>query len=430
MCLKHSESIDSIIRQESVAGLQNLHDFVQTIGKPDWCPMLAYVAELHARSTHAARFPFTYPWEEIGPGYCYGPAFGHWDIVHAALDVLQVEPEHAYQQLVNNFSVQQDDGLLPGSIWFGEGKPQWNQVAGHPPVWPYAIDQLFKMHSQYDTVAFRERCFLVLARQIEWFENNRSADPQGFYYTDILNHTWESGVDDGVRFLNTQSGPYACVDATSHLFALYEKASIWGNCLKKDVSDYMEKSQQLRKFIQDKLYSLQTRFFHDVWNVDDPDSRVMTLEGAWPMIVGAATESQANGVIENLMNPQLFLSDHPLTTVSMNDPRFELRMWRGPAWNSMTYWVALGCLRYQRSDAAETLLEKALDQSAKQFEQTGTIWEFYHPFGGDPRKVARKPGSKQNCPCPDYLGHNPLIAMTSLWHHTKNLNVEESRENN
>ena len=134
------------------------------------------------------------------------------------------------------------------------------------------------------------------------------------------------------------------------------------------------------------------------------------------MIVGAATDEQAHGVIENLMNPKLFLSQHPLTTVAMNEPGFELRMWRGPAWNSMTYWAAIGCLRYQRSDAAATLLQMALEQSAKQFDETGTIWEFYHPRGGDPKKVARKPGSQQNFPCPDYLGHNPLIAMSMLWH--------------
>ncbi len=54
-------------------------------GKPDWQPMLKYVAELHRKSTHPATYPFNYEWEEIGPGYIYGPAFGHWDIIHQVL---------------------------------------------------------------------------------------------------------------------------------------------------------------------------------------------------------------------------------------------------------------------------------------------------------------------------------------------------------
>ncbi len=90
-------------------------------------------------------------------------------------------------------------------------------------------------------------------------------------------------------------------------------------------------------------------------------------------------------------------------------------MWRGPSWNSMTYWVARACVDYGRVDAAKILLEKALDQSAKQFDLTGTIWEFYHPLGGNPMDVERKPHSKYNTPCKDYLGHNPLIAMARLY---------------
>ena len=64
---------------------------------------------------------------------------------------------------------------------------------------------------------------------------------------------------------------------------------------------------------------------------------------------------------ENLLNPQRFFTAHPLATVAKDDHRFEQRMWRGPAWNSMTWWAARGCMRYQRPDAAKLLLETALD---------------------------------------------------------------------
>jgi hypothetical protein len=90
-------------------------------------------------------------------------------------------------------------------------------------------------------------------------------------------------------------------------------------------------------------------------------------------------------------------------------------MWRGPAWNSMTYWAARGCLRYGRRDAASRLLERALDASAAQFERTGTIWEFYDALGGQPELVQRKPHTPFNAPCRDYLGHNPLIAMARMY---------------
>jgi hypothetical protein len=64
----------------------------------------------------------------------------------------------------------------------------------------------------------------------------------------------------------------------------------------------------------------------------------------------------------------------------------------------MTYWAARGCLRYGRADAARALLEASLDDSAAQFDRTGTIWEYYHPDGGHPEILARKPYTKRNQP--------------------------------
>jgi hypothetical protein len=126
-------------------------------------------------------------------------------------------------------------------------------------------------------------------------------------------------------------------------------------------------------------------------------------------------EQAQRAIDENVLDPQRFFAPHPITTVGLEDPRFELRMWRGPAWNSMTYWAARGCLRYGRGDAARCLVEAALDGSAAQFERTGTIWEFYHPHGGDPLTLLRKPQTQHNVPCRDYLGHNPLLALARMW---------------
>jgi len=149
------------------------------------------------------------------------------------------------------------------------------------------------------------------------------------------------------------------------------------------------------------------------------DAAPLGFEGMWPLAVGAAAEDQAARAIEeNLLAPERFFTAHPIATVARSDPRFALRMWRGPAWNSMTHWAARGCVRYGRPDAARRLLEAALDASAREFRRTGTIWEFYHPDGGRPEDLERKPGRPQKGPSRDYLGHNPLLAMARLWRAT------------
>ena len=413
---------------------ENLKNGVNLLGKPQWRAMLSYVAQLHEDSTHPGEYPFIYPWEEIGPGYVYGPAFGHIDITHQALDTLAFEPEHSMQQILNNLELQSADGLVPGVIWMRYKHPQyrdnanpadipgeslkgekveWSLDKGYPPLWPVLIEQ----HSQlYDTLNYINKCYENLIRQIRWFENFRSSPDGGFYYLDILGKGWESGVDDGIRYINAPRKPLACVDATSHMYMLYDYAYKWAARTGRNGEEFKKKADSLKSLITIQLFSEDTGLFHDIYSVNDSSIRKKTFEGMWPMVVGAASEYQANRVIDdNLLNPKRFFSPHPITTVSMDEPLFELRMWRGPVWNCMTMWAAIGCMKYGRKDAARKILERALDAIAIQYEKTGTVWEFYHPFIGNQLEVQRKPYTPYNEPCRDYLGHMPAIAMAGLW---------------
>ncbi|HEY3329868.1 MAG TPA: trehalase family glycosidase [Capsulimonadaceae bacterium] len=382
-------------------------------GKPEWAAMLTYVARLHRQSVLAPTPPFTRSWEEIGPGYQASPAFGHWDIVHQIIDVLPHSPAHALAQIRNNLDMQQRDGFLPGAVWMRYEAPSWSLSQTHPPVWPVAVDEYVRASGDVDILGI---ALPVASRQIAWFEQKRKAEGEGYYYSDILTHEWESGVDEGIRFIGIHRGPKTCVDATSHVALLYRTAAEWSERIGTDSSRYRDRLSQIERYVQTNLFDSETGFFHDSWAVGTPAVRTMAYEGIWPLVAGIATPEQAMRVIdENLLSEKRFLAPHPITTVARDDPHFELRMWRGPAWNSMTYWAARGCAEYKRWDAVRLLLERALDASAKQFELTGTIWEFYDPFGGDPRKLLRKPGTEQTMPCRDYLGHNPLIAMARLW---------------
>lgn len=401
---------------------ETLRHEAATLGKESWRPMLRYVADLHVRSTHPAMAPFSFPWEEIGPGYV--PAFGHWDVVHEILDTLPFAPRHAHEQLLNDVRLQLDNGFLPGSIWMpgsyhakrNGNRPAFNKSSqSHPPVWVVAAEDYMKQTG--DRTELRE-FFERATRQIGWFEANRAAEGGGFYYTDISLHLWESGIDEGVRFDRAPRRRLACVDATSHVYQLSDFAARWAQELGENAAPWRERTERLRAFIHDRMWVESDGFFHDVWAHDDASLRVAAFEGIWPVVVGAASDAEAQRVIDEwLLNPKRFFSPHPIATVGVSDPKFELRMWRGPAWNSMTLWAARACVRYKRPDAARRLLEAALDDSAVQFARTGTIWEFYHPQGGAPESLQRKPASPtdHNPPYHDYLGHNPLLAMARLW---------------
>jgi neutral trehalase len=222
-------------------------------------------------------------------------------------------------------------------------------------------------------------------------------------------------MDEGIRYDERPAGPAACVDATPHVFMLYDCAARWSKALGQPAGTWENKGAKLQQFISKELWDEETGFFYDSWIIHQPDRRHLAFEGMWPVVTGAATPAQAQRVIDaHLLNPKEFFTAHPIATVARSDAKFERRMWRGPAWNCMTYWAARGCMRYGRKDAARSLITKALDATATEFQRSGTLWEFYDADLGDQNTLARK-AKGRHTPCTDYIGHNPLFAMVDLW---------------
>ncbi len=382
--------------------------------KPEWRPLLAYVGNLRRRSLRPATPPLPEAWEEIGPGYCYGPAFGHWDAIHQILDAVDDDPGHARRQLLNYLAAQQPDGQIAGSLWLrGDGRLDFSRTTGHPPVWPAAVEAYLAARADEELLARASR---AAGLQIAWFQAKRQVPDGGFFYSDLTERSWESGIDEGVRFDDAPRDPATCIDATCHVAYLARSAASWARRLGRDATQSAQLADELDELVRDRLWSPETSFFHDAWSVRDPARRRLVHEGFWPLMLGIASAQQATGLIDqHLLDPATFLTCHPLPSVAISEPAHELRMWRGPTWNSITMWAARGCIAYQRPDAARIILERALDATAAAFVRTGCIWEFYHPNGGDPSACRRKPHTAYNAPCRDYLGHNPLRAMARMF---------------
>src|SRR5262245_43462675 len=127
---KEGEALRDALRQQA-----------EQPGKLTWKPMLLYLAELHGKSVHPPLAHFPHPFENIGPGYQGGMAFGHIDLTHERLDTVRALPAHVRNQTRNELAGQQADGLVPGVINFdAAGKPSWKNLKGFPPFWPVAVD--------------------------------------------------------------------------------------------------------------------------------------------------------------------------------------------------------------------------------------------------------------------------------------------------
>lgn len=390
--------------------LAPLKDFVRNLGKPRWRALLSYIANLHEESIHGPSYYLPYRWEETG---CQESlTFGGLETVHISLDALLPDPQHSLYQILNLLSQQLPDGLIPTNAYFKDKHVQLTTKTTFPPLWPVIIDDYIEHTSKLDTLS---QCLLALEKQIHWFEKNRKCERFGFYYLDLLDRFWESGVVEGVRYDAEPKNfdEIACVDACSHLYQLYELGSRWSELLGIMAMPWVKRAEEMKLFIQNELYDKETCFFYDEWAMRSPSLRRITFEGLSPLITGAATFEQADRLIDRyILNEAHFFTAHPLPTVSLRDPYFDTWGWRGPVRNSVTYWVARGALKYGRKDAARALLERALDATEHQFEKTGSIFEIYHPHNLGSQHLRR---DKKDTPLVNHLGTNPLIAMAALW---------------
>ena len=243
--------------------------------RPAWAPMLAYVADLHGRSVRDdLHGVFPHPWEEIGPGYCYGPAFGHWDIIHQCHDTVLGSPEHAQRQLENTLALQDENGRMPPIFRLVDGEVSLhNPRTTHPPVWALLVERL--VEAGIDP-GLRQRCLPHAVKQLGWYDAERTTDAGGYGYADLTMHgSFESGVDDGVRFL---SGPgdklVPFVDASSHAYLLLDSIARWAEG--EQAEEAAERAETLAGFIRDHLWHESLGLF-----VDGFRTRSETRRWAW-----------------------------------------------------------------------------------------------------------------------------------------------------
>lgn len=145
----------------------NTRKTIQNKCDEKWRKLLFATIDLCERSirqpSEAIDHVFPYPWMEIGPGYAYGPAFGHWDIVHSAFNFVKDDPYEVIRQLENDFSLLCDDGRLIGAIFFQDHKRFNSDVVTHPPLWVFLADELYDLHGNKE---FLRRCLTVVEKQI------------------------------------------------------------------------------------------------------------------------------------------------------------------------------------------------------------------------------------------------------------------------
>ena len=173
--------------------------------------------------------------------------------------------------------------------------------------------------------------------------------------------------------------------------------------------EYENYYKTLKNTIQ-KIYWDQTDgFFYDI-NKNNPNqfSKVKTPASYWPLLALAATDNQAQIMVNHLFDPNTFGGFVPLPTLARSDVDFNPlgQYWKGSMWLPTAYMSIKAIERYGFYEEADTIANKLVHHMLKTYQNFSprTIWECYSPTEYKPATVAYSSDYVR----PDFCGWSAL----------------------
>lgn len=301
------------------------------------------------------------------------------------------------------------------------------------------------IYQQTGDKAFLEEMYPKLVSYHNWWYTNRDTDQNGIaeygamvddahyqmdddgnFITDengnrILNPeavieaaAWESGMDNAPRFDQEGSGEgdigvlvfenkdasgqvvgysinQESVDLNAYLYAEKGFLKSMAEELDKteDVERYETEAAYVRDYINTKMYDEETGYYYDLQTNQDGSEKKLLVnrgkgpEGWIPLWAKAATQAQADRVVENMMDEGKFNTFVPLGTVSKDNPSFQpAKYWRGPVWLDQAMYGVEAMQNYGYKEEAQAMAYKIFDNCEGLLED-GAIRENYNPETGE-----------------------------------------------
>lgn len=305
-----------------------------------------------------------------------------------------------------------------------------------PPVLTTAVRMIYEQDE--DKKAARRFVLEVYPKLLAWHRWFRSArDPEGTGLVAIL-HPWESGMDNSTRWTEAlRRVPVTAVPAYQRhdqahvaaderpvegdyerfmaLIGRYREA-VWDAqvlyktapfCIQDTLTNAVlhradedllflaelleEPTEELQRWLKRTrhafdtyLWDEQTGLYYDFDLRTGRPIRENTCATFLPLYAGLADETQAERLVEHLLNPNEYAPDdytrYLLASAAKNSPYFEpRRYWRGPVWININWLVVKGLERYGYTKVADTLKVHTLE-----LIERGGFAEYYDPRDGMP----------------------------------------------
>ena len=330
------------------------------------------------------------------PSYNGFYGFWSWDSWKHASATALFHPELAKNEVRALFDYQAPDGMIPDFVSYHKKGINWRDTK--PPLAAWAVMNIYEATADREFVA---EMFDKLYAYHQWWYTHRDHDGNGICEYGSADGTlvaaaWESGMDNGVRFDETEmlrnepdnawSMNQENICLNSFLYAekgyLARMAAMIG---KPELADRLNREAEvIRAYVQNKMFDPETGFFYDVRLGTGEWVKVKGAEGWLPLWAGIATPAQARQVVDNMLDPEKFNTPVPLGTLDVSHPKLRpvRGYWRGPVWIDQLYFGVTGLRRYGYEAEADRFIEQYL-RHAQGLLTDGPIHENYNPLTGE-----------------------------------------------
>ncbi|BDD02005.1 amylo-alpha-1,6-glucosidase [Persicobacter psychrovividus] len=322
-----------------------------------------------------------------------GWAIFEWDAFFNSLSLSIDNPALAKENLDALYWAQYENGNMPNYRCGDSGSLDHSQ----PPIGPWVV---WKMYQRTNDISLLKEGYPKLKKWYDWwYAENTNGNPRrdgnkdGLFEwgadadkakTKLKMAMYESGADDSPRF---DSASY------SHQTWTMNMNAIDLNCQMVSMNDHMAKiakvigladslgfeseKQRLTHLINAQLWDQQDQRYKDrYW--DGQWSQTYGPEHFYPLFSGVASQQQADAIVKDLMNPDLFWGEYILPTVSKNDPRFpDQQYWRGSIWPPTNYLIFDGLVKYGYDSLATVFAEKSMAMYMRNLKEKQTSQENY-----------------------------------------------------
>ena len=328
----------------------------------------------------------------------YFNGFWAWDSWKHAVALARFDVELAKNQMRTMFDHQNTRGMIADVVYADPTEDNWRDTK--PPLAGWAIEEILKADGDLE---FVREMYPQLVAYHRWWYADRDHDRDGlceFGSTDgtVIAARWESGMDNAVRFDDTEmvkngdaawSMDQESVDLNAYLYrekrALAKLAAAIGR--EHEAKTWSREADELAPRLREQFWHDELGWFVDTSLDGEPITR-QGPEGWTPLWTGVASKEQAARARESMLDPTKFLTHVPFPTVAADDPEFSEGYWRGLVWIDQVYFGIEALRRYGYELDAAMVTQHLFDHLEGLAEPGVPLHENYHPLTGERRNAA------------------------------------------